>query len=67
MEPKPGAPEKLRVNIMDAADIGMSGMDIEMEVRHRATFMTIVLDDRVLNGYSVDCAVSAERLGFTDL
>ena len=52
---------------MDAADIGMSGMDIEMEVRHRATLMTIVWNDRVLNGYSVDCAVSAERLGFTGL
>ena len=54
MGPKLGAPEKLGVNIMDAAAIGMSGMDIEMAVRHQVPIMTIVLNDHVLSGYSVD-------------
>jgi acetolactate synthase-1/2/3 large subunit len=52
---------------MDAAAIGMSGMDIEMAVRHQVPIMTIVLNDHVLSGYSVDYPVSAERLGFTNL
>ena len=53
--------------VMDAAAIGMSGMDIEMAVRHQVPIMTIVLNDHVLSGYSVDYPVSAERLGFTNL
>ena len=65
--PKLGAPEKLGVNIMDAAAIGMFGMDIEMAVRHQVPMMTIVLNDPVPSDYSVDYPVPAERLSFTNL
>ncbi len=42
-------------------------MDIETAVQHRIPIMTIVLNNHVLSGYSVNYPVAAERFGFTNL
>ncbi len=67
MGAKLGAPDKLVVNIMGDAAIGMAGMDIETAVRHRIPIMTIVLNNHVLSGYARNYPVAAERFGFTNL
>ena len=67
MGAKLGAPNKLVVNIMGDAAIGMAGMDIETAVRHKIPIMTIVLNNHVLSGYSRNYPVAAERFGFTNL
>jgi thiamine pyrophosphate-dependent acetolactate synthase large subunit-like protein len=67
MGAKLGAPDKLVVNIMGDAAIGMAGMDIETAVRHKIPILTIVLNNHVLSGYSVNYPVAAERFGFTNL
>ena len=67
MGAKLGAPEKLVVNIMGDAAIGMSGMDIETAVRHQIPILTIVFNNHVLSGYSRNYPVAAERFGFTNL
>ena len=67
MGAKLGAPDKLVVNIMGDAAIGMAGMDIETAVRHQIPILTIVLNNHVLSGYSRNYPVAAERFGFTNL
>ena len=67
MGAKLGAPEKLVVNIMGDAAIGMAGMDIETAVRHEIPILTIVFNNHVLSGYSRNYPVAAERFGFTNL
>ncbi len=67
MGAKLGAPEKLVVNIMGDAAIGMAGMDIETAVRHKIPILTIVLNNHVLSGYSVNYPVATEKFGFTKL
>ena len=67
MGAKLGAPDKLVINIMGDAAIGMSGMDIETAVRHKIPILTIVLNNAVLSGYSRNYPVAAERYAFTNL
>ena len=67
MGAKLGAPEKLVVNIMGDAAIGMAGMDIETAVRHEIPILTIVFNNHVLSGYSRNYPVATERFGFTNL
>jgi len=67
MGAKLGAPDKMVVNIMGDAAIGMAGMDIETAVRHKIPILTIVLNNHVLSGYSRNYPVSTERFGFTNL
>ena len=67
MGAKLGAPEKLVVNIMGDAAIGMSGMDIETAVRHEIPILTIVFNNHGLSGYSRNYPVATERFGFTNL
>jgi acetolactate synthase-1/2/3 large subunit len=67
MGAKLGAPEKLVVNIMGDAAIGMAGMDIETAVRHQIPILTIVFNNHVLSGYSRNYPVATERFGFTNL
>lgn len=67
MGAKLGAPEKLVVNIMGDAAIGMAGMDIETAVRLEIPILTIVLNNHVLSGYSLNYPVAAEKYGFTNL
>jgi thiamine pyrophosphate-dependent acetolactate synthase large subunit-like protein len=64
---KLGAPEKLVVNIMGDAAIGMAGMDIETGVRLRIPILTIVLNNHVMSGYSSNYPVALERFGFSRL
>jgi thiamine pyrophosphate-dependent acetolactate synthase large subunit-like protein len=67
MGAKLGAPEKLVVNIMGDAAIGMAGMDIETAVRHQIPILTLVLNNHVLSGYSRNYPVAAEHFAFTNL
>ena len=67
MGAKLGAPDKLMINIMGDAAIGMAGMDIETAVRHKIPIMTLVLNNNVLSGYSRNYPVAAERFAFTNL
>jgi len=67
MGAKLGAPDKMVVNIMGDAAIGMAGMDIETAVRHKIPILTIVLNNHVLSGYARNYPVAAERFGFTNL
>ena len=67
MGAKLGAPEKMVVNIMGDAAIGMSGMDLETAVRHQIPILTIVLNNHVLSGYARNYPVATERFGFTNL
>ena len=64
---KLGAPEKLVVNIMGDAAIGMAGMDIETGVRHQIPILTIVLNNHVLSGYAANYPVAADSFAFTNL
>ena len=64
---KLGAPEKLVVNIMGDAAIGMAGMDIETGVRHEIPILTIVLNNHVLSGYAANYPVAADSFAFTNL
>ncbi len=64
---KLGAPEKLVVNIMGDAAIGMAGMDIETGVRLNIPILTIVFNNHVLSGYSQNYPVATEKFGFTNL
>ena len=67
MGAKLGAPDKMVVNIMGDAAMGMAGMDIETAVRHKIPILTIVLNNHVLSGYARNYPVSTERFGFTNL
>lgn len=67
MGAKLGAPDKMVVNIMGDAAIGMAGMDIETAVRHKIPILTIVLNNHVLSGYARNYPVATERFGFTNL
>jgi thiamine pyrophosphate-dependent acetolactate synthase large subunit-like protein len=67
MGAKLGSPEKLVVNIMGDAAIGMVGMDIETASRHNIPILTIVFNNHVLSGYSKNYPVATEKFGFTNL
>ena len=67
MGAKLAAPEKLVVNIMGDAAIGMAGMDIETAVRLQIPILTIVLNNHVMSGYPRNYPVATERFGFTNL
>lgn len=67
MGAKLGSPDKLVVNIMGDAAIGMAGMDIETAVRHKIPILTIILNNHVLSGYSRNYPTATENFGFTNL
>jgi thiamine pyrophosphate-dependent acetolactate synthase large subunit-like protein len=48
MGAKLAAPDKLCVNVMGDAAIGMTGMDIETAARNRIAILTIVLNNGVM-------------------
>jgi acetolactate synthase I/II/III large subunit len=48
MGAKLAAPEKLCVNIMGDASIGMTGMDIETAARNRIAILTIVFNNGIM-------------------
>ncbi len=67
MGAKLGAPERLVVNIMGDAAIGMSGMDIETAVRHEIPILTLVLNNHVMSGYARNYPVATDSFAFTSL
>jgi thiamine pyrophosphate-dependent acetolactate synthase large subunit-like protein len=67
MGAKLAAPEKTVINFMGDASIGMAGMDIETGARHGIGTLTVVLNNHVLSGYSVNYPTAAAKFGFTNL
>jgi acetolactate synthase-1/2/3 large subunit len=67
MGAKLAAPERMLINFMGDAAIGMAGMDIETAVRLEIPVLTIVLNNQVLSGYPARYQAAVEQFGFTEL
>jgi len=67
MGAKLGAPDKLVVNIMGDAAIGMSGMDIETSVRERIPILTIIFNNGGMGGYSRALPTALAKYGISRL
>src|SRR5260221_32647 len=63
MGAKLAAPEKLCVNIMGDASIGMTGMDIETAARNRIAILTIVFNNGVMAAEPDVLQVSTKKYG----
>jgi acetolactate synthase I/II/III large subunit len=63
MGAKLAAPEKLCVNIMGDASIGMTGMDIETAARNRIAILTIVFNNGVMAAERDVLQVSTKKYG----
>ena len=63
MGAKLAAPEKLCVNIMGDASIGMTGMDIETAARNRIAIFTIVFNNGVMAAERDVLEVSTKKYG----
>ena len=63
MGAKLAAPEKLCVNVMGDAAIGMTGMDIETAARNRIAILTIVFNNGVMGAERDVLKVSDEKYG----
>jgi acetolactate synthase I/II/III large subunit len=56
-------PDKLVVNVMGDAAIGMTGLDLETAVRERIPILTVVKHDEVFSGYYRHMPLAIERYG----
>ena len=63
MGAKLAAPEKLCVNIMGDASIGMTGMDIETAARNRIAILTIVFNKGVMAAERDVLELSTKKYG----
>jgi acetolactate synthase-1/2/3 large subunit len=63
MGAKLAAPEKVCVNIMGDASIGMTGMDIETAARNRIAILTIVFNNGVMAAERDVLALSTKKYG----
>jgi acetolactate synthase I/II/III large subunit len=63
MGAKLAAPEKLCVNVMGDAAIGMTGMDIETAARNRIAILTIVFNNGVMAAERDVLKTSTEKFG----
>jgi acetolactate synthase-1/2/3 large subunit len=63
MGAKLAAPEKLCVNIMGDAAIGMTGMDIETAARNRIAILTVVFNNGVMAAERDVLKLSTEKYG----
>jgi acetolactate synthase I/II/III large subunit len=63
MGAKLAAPEKLCVNIMGDAAIGMTGMDIETAARNRIAILTIVFNNGVMAAERDVLPISTKKFG----
>jgi acetolactate synthase-1/2/3 large subunit len=63
MGAKLAAPEKLCVNVMGDAAIGMTGMDIETAARNRIAILTVVFNNGVMAAERDVLAVSTKKYG----
>ncbi len=64
---KLATPERMFINFMGDAAIGMAGMDLETGVRLGIPVLTIVLNNQVLSGYPARYETAVELYGFTEL
>ncbi|MDB5726918.1 MAG: thiamine pyrophosphate-dependent enzyme possible carboligase or decarboxylase [Noviherbaspirillum sp.] len=60
-------PDKLCINFMGDASIGMVGMDIETAVRSRIGILTIVFNNGVMAGEQAIMKVAIEKFGASEL
>ena len=67
MGAKLAKPDWLAVNIMGDAAFGMVGMDFETAVRNNIPIMTVLLNNRVMGGYSKKQAKATELYGINRL
>ena len=63
MGAKLACPEKLCVNFMGDAAIGMVGMDIETAVREQIPILTVVFKNSAMGNYEQYIPISAEKYG----
>jgi len=63
MGAKLACPEKLCVNVMGDAAVGMAGMDLETAARAKIGILTIVLNNSALGNYEKLMPVATERYG----
>jgi acetolactate synthase-1/2/3 large subunit len=63
MGAKLAAPEKLCVNIMGDASIGMTGMDIETAARNRIAILTVVFNNGVMAAERDVLEISTKKYG----
>ena len=54
-------PDKMVVNIMGDASIGMAGFDIETAVREEIPILTVLLNNSIFGGYNSMLPTAAER------
>ena len=67
MGAKLAAPEKLCINVMGDAAIGMTGMDIETAARNRIAILTIVFNNGVMAAERDVLKVSTRKYGALDV
>jgi acetolactate synthase-1/2/3 large subunit len=60
-------PDKLCINVMGDASIGMVGMDLETAVRNRIGILTIVFNNGVMAGEKSGLLAAVELFGAADL
>ncbi len=58
---KLAAPDKLVVNLMGDAAVGMAGMDFETAVREQIPVLTVVMNNSAMGGYEKNIPVAVER------
>ena len=63
MGAKLAAPDKLVVNFMGDAAVGMSGMDIETSVRSRIPILSVVVNNSAMGGYEKHLPIATEKYG----
>ena len=61
MGAKLAQPDKIVVNILGDAGIGMAGIDFETAVRERIPILSIVLNNSIFGGYAKTLPIAAER------
>jgi thiamine pyrophosphate-dependent acetolactate synthase large subunit-like protein len=61
MGAKMAAPEKLVINVLGDAAIGMCGMDLETAARERIPIMTVLLNNSAMGNYEKMQPVAVER------
>ncbi len=60
---KLAAPDKLVVNFLGDAAVGMSGMDIETSVRSRIPILSVVVNNSAMGGYEKHLPVATAKYG----
>lgn len=60
---KLAAPDKLVVNFLGDAAVGMSGMDIETSVRSRIPILSVVVNNSAMGGYEKHLPIATEKFG----